>query len=365
MDCYKLLQLKSDLLCYGLKIDAHVKDALLQQNRYAWDHDFIHAAHFTIEGTNLNTCISESFCTASPYNIKTKAESFILFKGEEEICPIDIVHTPDWCSVTVDNYEIGQFLRPHSPKCIVCWPILTCDYYRNGTQCKFCSMGNYHNHAILPEHTVISMIKQAVAYDPSYEITLGGGIHNGRDETFTYFSSICKALHDSGIDNISFELAPPDELKNIDMLRESGAKAIIMNLEIADSEKRLAICPEKGKIPVEHYFRAYDRAVHVFGRGNVSCVLLAGIQPRLDIIRMSALLIEHGVIPSILPFKPVDGCQMRTQLTTDPKELVSIALANQQKLIRAGLAASMQPGCTKCNACSLETVAELTATEGL
>ena len=359
MDCRDLLQLKADLLCYGITIAPHVKEVMMAENRYVWDHDFIHAAHFTIEGQNLNTCISEKFCSTSPYTIKTLDESFKLYKGTDEICPITIVRAPEWCYMTIDGYEIGQFLRPHSPKCIVCWPILTCDYYLNGTQCKFCSMGNYHNHAILPEHTVISMIKQAVAYDLSYEITLGGGIHNGRDETFAYFSSICKALHDSGIDNISFELAPPDDLKNIDMLRESGAKAIIMNLEIADSERRLAICPEKGKIPVEHYFRAYDRAVHAFGRGNVSCVLLAAIQPRLDIIRMSALLIEHGVIPSILPFKPVDGCQMRTQPTTDPKELVSIALANQQQLIRAGLAASMQPGCTKCNACSLETIAEL------
>ncbi len=283
----------------------------------------------------------------------------MLCKNRSVVCEIECLPAPDWCNMIVDGEVIGNFLRPHSNKCIVCWPVLSCDFYRKNEQCHFCSIGNYSIHSSLPEETVIQMIKTAVLCDSSYEVSLGGGILNGRNQMFKYFSKICQGIKQYGIRSISLEIAPSDDLCNLELLHDCGATAIIMNLEIADERLRKKLCPGKSQIPLNHYFEAYRQAVMIFGRGNVSCVLLSGIQPETDIVDMSAKLIDMGVIPTILPFKPVDGCAMRNWTTADPEELVRIAMKNSRLLMAKGLSASKQPGCTRCNACSLETLAEL------
>lgn len=359
MNCYEIMKLKAELLCFGIYVVPEIKAAMQRINPYSCDHSFVHASHFIIERQNINTCVSEDFCKKSPFTIIRENDSLILCKSENAVCEIEVLPAPAWCNKKVDGEVIGNYLRPHSKNCIVCWPILSCDYYHKMEQCHFCSMGDYHIHSSLPERTVVQMIKTAMSYGSNYEVSLGGGIQNGRDCTFAYFSSVCHSIKKLGVNNISLEIAPPDDLDNIDFLNESGATAIIMNLEIANESLRKKRCPGKGQIPLRHYFDAYERAVKVFGRGNVSCVLLSGIQPETDIVDMSAKLIDMGVIPTILPFKPVDGCAMRNWPTADPEELVRIAMKNSRLLMSKGLSASKQPGCTRCNACSLETLAEL------
>lgn len=358
MNYNDLLQLKAELLCYGINIGPEERIAMQAVNPYLVDRGFIHAAHFTLEGQNLNTCVSEAFCTQSPYTIKRCRESFVLYKEGTAVCNIDVLPAPDWCGKNVDGEEIGRFLRPHSKSCIVCWPLLSCDYYLDDQQCHFCSMGDYHIHAALQENTVIKMIETALSSNPFYEVSLGGGIFGGRDRTFEYFSSICQALHQFGVKYISVEIAPPENLKMIDLLHDSGATAIIMNLEIVNEQRRKMLCPGKGKITLSHYFSAFERAINTFGRGNVASVLLAGIQPKADIIDMSVQMIDQGVIPTILPFKPVDGCKMKKWPVANPDEYIEIALCNCKQLKAAGILASRQAGCTRCNACSLETLAE-------
>ena len=95
-----------------------------------------------------------------------------------------------------------------------------------------------------------------------------------------------------------------------------------MNIEIADENLRKFICPGKSEISLDRYFSAMEKAVSLLGIGNVSSVLLAGIQPVEDIIRLGKELIEIGVIPTIMPFKPLDDCLMKNYGLTNPVELM-------------------------------------------
>lgn len=356
MNCYDLMMLKAKLLCYGIRANANTKMHMKEVNHYVFDKGFMHAAHFMIDEIVVNTCVAEQFCQNSPFEIRTSGECLKLFENDKSIASIEVLKLPNWCDEYVEGYRIGDYIRPHSPNCVACWPYLKCNYYTQGQQCKFCSMGNYHIKTILPEHIVVQMIRKALEYNPQYEIALSGGTCDAPDRSISYFSNICREAKKYNAEYISVETAPPSDLRFIDELKNSGATAIIMNLEIADNELRKKMCPGKSTISQNHYMKAYKRAVKVFGTGNVSCVLIAGIQRKEDIANKARELIELGVIPTIIPFKPLDGCMLANYPATKHSELIEIAGQVDKMLRKKGLFADEQKGCTKCNGCSLETI---------
>ena len=84
----------------------------------------------------------------------------------------------------------------------------------------------------------------------------------------------------------------------------------------------------------------------------------AGLQPAADILSMAKRMIGMGVIPTIIPFKPLDGCSLRNAKIANPKELLDIAKEIDSYLNLNRLCASEQHGCTKCNGCSIEALYE-------
>lgn len=362
MEYQELLKIKADLLCYGIRLTKEAESVMKLRNRYVLEKGFMHAAHFLIDDVVINTCVSERYCQSSPYVIRLHKNELILEKitdgSSYYISNIDVLQLPLWCEANVDGYNVGDYLRPHSLGCIACWPYLICDYYKNSEQCKFCSMGDYRIHACINPEIVGKMIELALKYNPQYEVALSGGTCNEPDRSLTYFSEVCNRAKAAGAEYISVETAPPEEMEFIDNLYQNGASAIIMNLEIADDELRKKICPGKARIPQQRYFDAFERAVKVFGRGNVSSVLIAGLQPADDILSMAQKMIELGVIPTIIPFKPLDGCLLRNAKIAEPKELLGIAKEIDKYLNINKLCASEQHGCTKCNGCSIEALYE-------
>ncbi|MCL2284344.1 MAG: hypothetical protein FWC26_13590 [Fibromonadales bacterium] len=365
MKQFEIAKIKAELLCYGVRLDAIVEEKGKIKNSYLLDGGFVHAAHFLIDNIIVNTCVNEEFCKVSPYEIVWDNGRTILKKEDIFVCDIEILSLPDWCLNKIDDYIIGDYLRPHSPNCISCCPKLKCTYYTDNQQCKFCSLAfcanNNNLDTILPVSTVAEMVKTALRYNHNYEIALSGGTCSSEDKSAIYFSDICNLITNNGKDkhNISIELAPPDKDLYIELLLKAGASSLIMNIEVVDEKLRKKICPGKSNISLNRYFEAFEKAVSVFGRGNVSSVLIAGIQPADDIINICKKLIPMGVIPTIIPFKPLDSSQMSEHRPSDPEEVLSIAKNVNDILFVEDLSVSKQSGCTKCGGCSLESVFQL------
>jgi hypothetical protein len=365
MKLFEIAKIKAELLCYGIRLDATAEKNGKIENSYLLDGGFVHAAHFLIDDIVINTCVSEEFCKTSPYEITLDNDRTILKKEGAFVCDIKILPLPSWCSNPIDKYFIGDYLRPHSPNCISCCPKLKCTYYTDNQQCKFCSLTfcakNNNLNTMLPVSTVAEMVKTALKHNPNYEIALSGGTCGSDDKSAIYFSDICKLITDNGKEkyNISIELAPPDKDSYIELLFEAGVSAVIMNIEVADESLRREICPGKSNIPLSRYFEAFKKAVSVFGRGKVSSVLIAGVQPADDIINICKKLIPMGVIPTIIPFKPLDSSLMNKYPLTNPIEVLSIAENVNNILFTEGLSACEQGGCTKCGGCSLESIFQL------
>jgi biotin synthase-related radical SAM superfamily protein len=91
-------------------------------------------------------------------------------------------------------------------------------------------------------------------------------------------------------------------------MRAAGIDSLGMHLEAWDESVRRHIMPGKAEVPRAFYLEAFAAAVRVFGRGQVSTYLLAGLGDSVESLHEAArVLIDLGVYPFIVPFVPVSG----------------------------------------------------------
>ena len=71
--------------------------------------------------------------------------------------------------------------------------------------------------------------------------------------------------------------------------------------------------PGKASVPLARYFDAFAAAVPVFGRGQVSTYILAGLGDTPEaILDISRKLIALGVYPFVVPFVPISGTPLES-----------------------------------------------------
>jgi len=108
----------------------------------------------------------------------------------------------------------------------------------------------------------------------------------------------------------------------------------------AAPEVRVRIMPGKASVTLPKYMEAFRAAVGVFGRGQVSTYLLAGLgDTREAIPEMSAQLVDIGVYPFVVPFVPVSGTPLRElDLNGRPHHLMVADLTAYPHRARTGVA---------------------------
>jgi radical SAM protein (TIGR04043 family) len=127
-----------------------------------------------------------------------------------------------------------------------------------------------------------------------------------------------------------------------------------MHLEAVEPEVRQRVMPGKAAVPVAYYFAAFEAAVAVFGRGQVSTYILAGLGDSAEaILRTCARLIALGVYPFVVPFVPLGGTPLQDHPGPEPEFLRGVLSELGALLVRAGLtSAGIKAGCGRCGACS-------------
>ena len=133
----------------------------------------------------------------------------------------------------------------------------------------------------------------------------------------------------------------------------SGVTSLIMNIELFDDAIRKSICPGKSEITIEQYMKALSYSVERLGVGNVSSVLIAGIEPIENTIICAKKLLHIGVIPTIIPFKPYDNCELHNQKTTDPVILQIINEEISNEKIKISFPNVDSHSCIGCGACNV------------
>ena len=138
------------------------------------------------------------------------------------------------------------------------------------------------------------------------------------------------------------------------------ALALGMHIEAVTPSIRARIMPGKAGVPLERYMKAFEAAVPVFGWGQVSTYILAGLGDSKEaILAMSAELIARGVYPFVVPFVPIAGTPLEDHPTPSPAFMHGILSPLADLLKTAGMRSdTIKAGCGKCGACSSLSVYE-------
>lgn len=341
-------RIKSGLLCLGCYASRETGDSLVGDMPYFFEKGFSHSVHASLFGSNIAISVSEKFSETSPYELKKAGSGYVIAYGDKSV-PIKFFPRLPQTGTVVDSLA-----KYHSPDCITLWPSTSCCYDRPGQKCGFCSLVGEQPEPVDTAVLAEGLRKLFEKVPHTHTLNFSGATYKNPDVMCDYWTTLTGKLRAFYKGDISIEFAPPSDLGKLDDMKNAGVTNFIMNLEIADPVLRKKICPGKGSISYAQYYAAFDRAVALAGRGQVSSVLIAGIQPYDDILRECEKMISVGVIPTVMPFRPFDDSSMPDMPMCDPEEYIMIEEKLGKMLRDAALDPEKMSGCTKCGGCSLE-----------
>ena len=341
------LKLKAGLLCHGAAISQATRAVLEQEHPHFFEKGFIDAVNMNIGGSNICVSIAENFSEESEFILEhDDAGYYIMYMGERQSVRF-------FEALPKTDTIVDDLARLHADGCINIWPSTNCCYDTPELKCKFCSLQPTHSKPI-DVNVLCEGLKKLMAQVPTYTLNFSGATYLNPDKMVEYWCELSSKIREFSNCPIAIEFAPPSDLSLIDKLKYSGATVAIMNIEVVDKALRKQICPGKSGITLEHYHKALSRAVSVFGRGQVSSVMIGGIQPWDDILNECEILTEKGVFPTIMPFRPLDDCRLVDAKSCDVDELIKASEQLGKMLRKHNLAPHCQEGCTKCGGCSIE-----------
>jgi radical SAM protein (TIGR04043 family) len=350
----KKQQLITELQSNGLKlIDANIGAAGRRGGAGPSDHKAI-----TIEGTTVMVPIYTNTAAQSPYTVE--ANTLLLKREGKAVAPIHFPQQPQFYDLeTADGIPYWKIALLHSHDVLATTVQQTCKRYRDpGTVCQFCaiekSLEADRTIARKTPEQLAEVAAAAVRLDGVTQMVMTTGTPNTLDRGAAYLTDCAQAIKARVDLPIQAQCEPPDDFGWFERMRAAGIDSLGMHLEVVQEDVRSHIMPGKADVPVSFYFQAFAAAVNVFGRGQVSTYLLAGLGDSVEtLVEASDRLIQMGVYPFVVPFVPITG----TPLAQHPAPSAELMLTLYQQvgtLLKGSdlSSAEMKAGCAKCGACS-------------
>ncbi len=165
--------------------------------------------------------------------------------------------------------------------------------------------------------------------------------------------NLCKALEPYNLFFLEDPFPPEDNAWHRRM-KDAGIDTLGMHLEVVTPELRHKIMPGKAQVSLNKYFDSFAAAVEVFGWGQVSTYILAGLGDTAEaILDISKRLTAIGVYPFVVPFVPVSGTPLESHPAPTSDFMGSVLGPLSQMVVDAGMRAEdIKAGCGRCGACS-------------
>ena len=271
---------------------------------------------------------------------------------------------------TADGIPYGHIAQLHAKDVLATTVLQTCIRYESRKKtCQFCAIGQSLAAGRTIAHKTPEMLaevaKAAVEMDGVKHMVLTTGTPKGKDRGAQVMVDSARAIKAAVDLPLQGQIEPPEDDAWHQRMLDAGIDTLGMHLEAVTPGVRERIMPGKATVPVEKYLSSFEAAVKVFGRGQVSTYILAGLgDTREAILSMAETLTEMGVYPFVVPFVPISGTPLESHPTPSSEFMASILRPLGQMIARNGILSSdMKAGCGKCGACSALSTYEKLAPE--
>jgi len=310
-----------------------------------------------VRGLPLTVPMHSRFAQASPYRLRLGERSAKLFRDDEYVGPVAIPPQPKiYEMATADGVPYWKIALLHLDS-IASTVVQKCIYWGTHEQCRFCGIELTRGAQTIPVKTPAQLAEVCTAardLDGAVDATLTTGSINRRDRGALYISKCAAAIKEACGLPVQVQFEPPDDLSVLQHVRDAGVDAVGIHLETFDPEVLAEVAPGKAQCGVEGYFRTWERAVEVFGRGAVSTYVILGMGERPGYTEEGCRrAIEMGVYPFVVPLRPVPGTLMADVAPPDPDYVAEVYRSVSAMLSEHGLDhEDARAGCARCQACS-------------
>jgi len=296
----------------------------------------------------------------SPYSVR---EGRVWLGEQDTGLTLTPVSRPRFYDLTTaDGIPYEHIARLHGADVLATTVVQTCVRYAESERCRFCTIEeSLRASATVAAKTpaqLAEVAEAAVRLDGIKQMVMTTGTTTGPDRGARALARSVRAVLEAvpGLP-IQVQCEPPGDLTWISALHEAGATSIGIHAESLDEQVRRRWMPGKSTVPMAEYEAAWDEAVRVFGRNRVSTYLLVGLgEDPEELIMGAGSLIERGVYPFVVPFRPMNGTLAARDGVPAPSTdlLRRVTEGVAARLRAAGMTgADQKAGCAACGACSV------------
>lgn len=278
----------------------------------------------------------------------------------QEVAQVSFPARPRFYDLTTsDGVAMNRIAVLHARDVLATTVLQTCIRYESRKKtCQFCSIGQSLAAGRTVAHKtpqqLAEVAKAAVALDGVKHMVLTTGTPKGPDRGAAVLAESAAAIRAAVDLPIQAQCEPPEDDAWHQRMREAGVDALGMHLEAVTPEIRQRIMPGKASVPLEKYFSSFEAAVRVFGHGQVSTYILAGLGDTPEaILATSERLCAMGVYPFVVPFVPISGTPLESHPAPSADFMAAILAPLGRMVAKAGIRSEdIKAGCGKCGACS-------------
>ncbi len=352
----------TELQSFGLRlVDPYAGAASRRGGAGPSDHKAV-----TVDGHTIMVPVHTGSAFASPFIADAPdARGFsTVRRGSIPIAQISFPKQPRFYAMqTFDGVPYSQIATLHGADVLATTVLQTCIRYESRRKaCKFCAIGQSlaagRTIAHKTPEQLAEVARAAVLLDGVKHMVMTTGTPNLTDRgasVLTESAFAIKAAIPSDRDlPLQGQCEPPDDDRWFTRMKAAGIDTLGMHLEVVTPALRESLMPGKATVPVSRYLDAFATAVGVFGRGQVSTYILAGLgDTREAILSISETLVGLGVYPFVVPFVPISGTPLEDHAAPSPEFMRSLLEPLGAMVAGAGLrSADIKAGCGKCGACS-------------
>jgi len=286
--------------------------------------------------------------------------------GSIPIAQIEFARTPRFYSGrTADGIPYSHIATLHGRDVLATTVLQTCIRYESRRKaCRFCAIGQSlaagRTIARKTPAQLAEVARAAVELDGVRHMVMTTGTPPTPDRGALLLCESAQAVKAAVDLPLQAQCEPPDTDAWFQRLKDAGVDTLGMHLEVVGEALRQQLLPGKAEVPLDRYWNAFAAAVEVFGRGQVSTYLLAGLGDSVDtLLATSERLLALGVYPFVVPFVPISGTPLEDH-PAPSADFMRAVLAPLGAMVRAaGLrAGDIKAGCGRCAACSTLAVFE-------
>lgn len=295
------------------------------------------------------------FVKSSPYTLVQVNEKWRVVRGKKSIAELKLVPRPRFYEKkTSDGTDMRKVAVLHGKDCLASTVYSKCVYWQSGNQCKFCGIELSRSDRLIQKQPrqLGEVVAEAFKDGVAKHTTLTTGTPPGQDKGALILAQATRGIRDCVDIPVHVQLEPPKNTKSLEALRDSGVDTVGIHIDSFDKKVLSDVCPVKSNI--KDYFEAWKNAVDLFGEGQVSTFVIAGCgETDESILQGAEKAAGIGVIPYLLPIRPIAGTIFEKISPPSPKRMAKLYQSVAETLHKAGLdPGKSKAGCVRCGACS-------------